>query len=114
MRLSPGLVFARLALATLAFVGGLFGGAAFAETRLALVIGNSAYRTVPALPNPANDARAMTAFLTGAGFEVTTAPDLSQAAMRTALSEFSARITRAGSDTVTLVYYAGHGVQVDG
>ena len=43
---------------------------AFAENRLALVIGQSAYRSVPALPNPANDARAVTQMLTDSGFEV--------------------------------------------
>ena len=46
---------------------------AFAESRLALVIGQSAYRSVPALPNPANDARAVTQLLTDSGFEVSTA-----------------------------------------
>ena len=45
---------------------------AFAENRLALVIGQSAYRSVPALPNPANDARAVTQMLTDSGFEVST------------------------------------------
>ena len=38
-------------------------GTAHAENRLALVIGNSSYRTVTVLPNPANDARAMTKLL---------------------------------------------------
>ena len=39
-------------------------GAALAENRIALVIGNSTYQSVSVLPNPANDARAMTEFLT--------------------------------------------------
>jgi hypothetical protein len=55
---------------------------ASAESRLALVIGQSAYRSVPALPNPANDARAVTQLLTDSGFEVSTAADLSQGQMR--------------------------------
>ena len=42
---------------------------ASAESRLALVIGQSAYRSVPALPNPANDAKAVTQLLTDSGFE---------------------------------------------
>lgn len=88
--------------------------AAFAESRLALVIGNSAYQTVSPLPNPANDARAMADFLTKAGFDVTPASDLTQAAMRATVGAFAAKVARAGSDTVALVYYAGHGVQIDG
>ncbi|MGZ3410251.1 MAG: caspase family protein [Xanthobacteraceae bacterium] len=88
--------------------------AAWAEARLALVIGNSAYQAVPPLPNPANDARAMAGFLTGAGFDVTAAPDLAQTDMRKAIADFAAKVARAGSDTVALVYYAGHGVQIDG
>ena len=88
--------------------------AALAESRLALVIGNSAYQTVSPLPNPANDARAMADFLTRAGFDVTPASDLTQADMRTTVGAFAAKIARAGSDTVVLVYYAGHGVQIDG
>ncbi len=55
--------------------------AALAENRLALVIGESTYRAVIPLPNPANDARAMSRMLGDAGFEVTTAADLSQKEM---------------------------------
>jgi uncharacterized caspase-like protein len=88
--------------------------AATAENRIALVIGNSAYQTVAPLANPANDARAMGDFLTSAGFEVVSAPDLTQDAMRRAIGDFAARAARKGTDTVSLVYYAGHGVQVDG
>ncbi|WP_065750252.1 caspase family protein [Bradyrhizobium paxllaeri] len=87
---------------------------AFAENRLALVIGQSAYRSVPALPNPANDAKAVTKLLTDSGFEVSTAADLSQNQMREAVSEFAGRVAAKGADTVALVFYAGHGLQVDG
>ena len=48
----------------------LAAGSAFAENRVALVIGQSAYRSVPALPNPANDARAVTQLLTDSGFDI--------------------------------------------
>ena len=88
--------------------------AAMAENRFALVVGNSAYQTVPPLPNPANDARAMAGFLTSAGFDVTAAPDLTQIDMRKAIADFATKVARSGSDTVALVYYAGHGVQIDG
>ena len=83
---------------------------AFAENRLALVIGQSAYRSVPALPNPANDARAVTQMLTDSGFEVSTAADLSQGQMREAVSDFAGKVAAKGADTVALVFYAGHGL----
>src|SRR5438309_130127 len=87
---------------------------ASAESRLALVIGQSAYRSVPALPNPANDARAVTQLLTDSGFEVSTAADLSQDQMRQVVSEFAGKVAAKGADTVALVFYAGHGLQIDG
>src|SRR5260221_2208131 len=87
---------------------------AAAENRLALVIGQSAYRSVPALPNPANDAKAVTRWLTDSGFEVSTAADLSQTQMRQTVSDFAGRVAAKGPDTVALVFYAGHGLQIDG
>ncbi len=54
----------------------LVGHTALAENRVALVIGQSAYRTVPPLPNPSNDARVMVDLLGTAGFEVTAASDV--------------------------------------
>lgn len=87
---------------------------AWAESRLALVIGQSAYKSVPALPNPGNDARAMTQLLTDSGFEVSSASDLTQNEMRGAFSDFAGKIAAKGPDTVALVFYAGHGIQVDG
>ncbi|WP_448030219.1 caspase family protein [Bradyrhizobium liaoningense] len=87
---------------------------AAAETRLALVIGQSAYRAVPELPNAANDAKGMTELLGNAGFTVTTAANLSQNEMRTAISDFAGKVSASGTDTVALVFYAGHGLQIDG
>lgn len=92
----------------------LAAGSAFAENRIALVIGQSAYRSVPALPNPANDAKAVTQMLTDSGFEVSTAADLSQNEMRQQVSEFAGKVAAKGADTVALVFYAGHGLQIDG
>jgi uncharacterized membrane protein YgcG len=88
--------------------------AAFAESRVALVIGQSAYRAVPVLPNAANDGKRMTELLGNAGFEVTAAPDLAQNDMRQAVSDFAAKVAAGGPDTVALVFYAGHGLQIDG
>jgi hypothetical protein len=92
----------------------LAAGSAFAENRLALVIGQSAYRSVPPLPNPANDAKAVTQMLTDSGFEVSTAADLTQNEMRQHVSEFAGKVAAKGADTVALVFYAGHGLQIDG
>jgi hypothetical protein len=89
-------------------------GAARAESRVALVIGESAYRSVTPLPNPANDAQAMSQLLRDSGFEVTTAPDLSQKEMNEKVGDFAAKIAAKGPDTVALVFYAGHGMQIDG
>lgn len=87
---------------------------AAAEARLALVIGQSAYRTVPELPNAANDAKGMAELLSNAGFNVTAAPNLSQNDMRQAISDFAGMVSASGADTVALVFYAGHGLQIDG
>ena len=88
--------------------------AALAENRLALVIGQSAYRSVPPLPNPANDAKAMSQLLTDSGFEVSTASDLSQNQLRERVGDFASRVAAKGPDTIALVFYAGHGLQIDG
>ncbi len=108
---------ARRMLATLALAatsGTLWSVTAAAENRMALIIGNSAYETVTALPNPANDAKAMADLLTAAGFEVISAPNLAQSEMRQAISNFAGIVAAKGPDTVALLFYAGHGLQVDG
>ncbi len=81
-----------------------------AETRVALVIGNSAYRNTPALPNPRNDAAAVAAALPPLGFSVLTGFDLDRTGTESILREFGRALE--GSD-VALFYYAGHGLQVD-
>ena len=101
-------------LAALASTCWMSVGQALAETRIALVIGNSSYTAVTALPNPANDAKAMTNFLNSAGFQVVQAPDLTQSDMRRTIADFAKTVTDKGPDTVALVFYAGHGLQVDG
>jgi hypothetical protein len=88
--------------------------AGHAENRVALVIGQSAYRAVTPLPNPANDAKAITQLLGDAGFEVVSAADLSQNEMREKVSAFAVSVSAKGPDTVALVFYAGHGMQIDG
>jgi uncharacterized caspase-like protein len=80
------------------------------ERRIALVIGNSAYKDSP-LRNPANDARAISEALSATGFTVTVIEDATQVTMRRAVRNFGDELARA---TVGLFYYAGHGMQVRG
>ncbi len=88
--------------------------AAQEESRIALVIGNSAYQTNQPLNNPVNDAQAVSQMLNQAGFEVVMAFDLTREIMKQTVEEFAARVLEKGSNTVAMVYYAGHGVQADG
>jgi len=78
---------------------------------MALVIGNGAYAHVKALPNPPNDARAIAKSLRDIGFTVSEGVDLDRAAMQKMTRDFLRDAARA---QVAVVYYAGHGVQVDG
>jgi uncharacterized caspase-like protein len=84
-----------------------------APPRIALVIGNSAYKDIP-LANPANDARLIDATLRGLGFDVVLVVDADQKTMKYAIVEFGERLAQAGGDAVGLFFYAGHGLQVDG
>src|SRR5262249_25910087 len=79
--------------------------------RVALVIGNGAYTHVKALPNPSNDARAVAKSLRGIGFVVTEGIDLDRVGMQNMIREF---LRDAARSQIAIVYYAGHGVQIDG
>lgn len=81
------------------------------ERRIALVIGNGAYTSVGALANPSNDARTVARGLRDIGFQVSEGIDLSRAAMEKVLRAF---MRDALTARVALVFYAGHGVQIDG
>jgi hypothetical protein len=114
----PWATFKTLKFGFLAVILGLSGlftaDPALAEKRVALVIGNSAYRNVAPLDNPRNDARLMATTLQGLGFQlVGNGPqiDLDKQAFDAALSTFGNAVL--GAD-VALFYYAGHGVQVAG
>ena len=91
----------------------LFGaGPAFAGKRVALVIANSAYQHAPSLTNPVNDGSVMAKTLKEAGFDIVDSRhDLSALDTRRVLREF-ADATR-GAD-IAVVYYAGHGIEVEG
>jgi len=80
------------------------------DLRVALVIGNAAYVAAP-LANPINDAKAMSAVLRAMGFVVVEAHDASKVQMQAALGE-AARLLK-GKNAVGMLYYAGHGLQLD-
>lgn len=87
---------------------------ASAQDRFALVIGNSSYKSVSPLANPARDAEAVGVLLKDAGFQVTSALDLDKASMSKVIRFFTTNIAEKPENTVALIYFAGHGVQVDG
>lgn len=89
----------------------LFGSSADAETRIALVIGNSAYAAQP-LRNARADAQLMARTLRDVGFEVIEALDADAERMRAALTAFNRSLK--APDAVALFYFAGHGVQSQG
>ena len=80
------------------------------EKRIALVIGNSAYKEAP-LKNPVNDARDIATALRKLGFEVIERTNVTQKEMNRAIVQFGEKL---GTQTIALFYYAGHGMQVKG
>ncbi len=84
---------------------------AFAERKVALVVGNSNYANVPRLPNPRNDAGDMIGRLKALGFEVIPGLDLDRNGFLNTLASFGR--AAEGAD-VALFFYAGHGLQVNG
>ncbi|MBR0831073.1 caspase family protein [Bradyrhizobium manausense] len=96
----------------LAFALLLGAGPAFAAKRVALVLANSAYQNAPQLTNPVNDGSVMAKTLKDAGFDVVDSRhDLSALDTRRALRDFA---DAARSADIAVVYYAGHGIEVDG
>lgn len=83
---------------------------ALAQKRVALVIGNSSYTHVPALPNPTNDSAKVALKLKSIGFEVLQADNLDFDGFRKTLRDFSKKAT--GAD-MAVVFYAGHGMEVN-
>ena len=79
--------------------------------QVALVVGNSTYAHIGRLPNPENDAVDLAAALRRIGFEVTTELDADRGELTEALRAFTRQ--SAGAD-VSLVFYAGHGLEMDG
>ena len=90
-------------LALLAYWLGL--DSVFADTRVALVIGNGAYTSTAQLPNPSHDAEDVASSLKRSGFEVIQGIDLRQADMQDLTIRFARAASRAD---VAIFYYRGH------
>jgi carboxyl-terminal processing protease len=85
--------------------------AALAERRVALIIGNGAYKNATHLPNPTNDARDVAAALGRIGFDTILGLDLDRAGM----DDYAVRFARAAREAdVALFYYSGHAMQFAG
>src|ERR1700683_5206563 len=110
--LDQGRMTMRFLIAALSIAGFLFSAdAAFADKRVAFVVGNSAYKNVAPLPNPAIDAKSMAKVLRNVGFDVVEGSNLPRDKMTERLLEFGKKAQ--GAD-VALFYYAGHGMAVNG
>ena len=81
------------------------------DIRVALVIGNAAYKHVPALSNPGNDANSMAFALGRLGFKVFKVVDGDKAAMIRAIGQMQTHLK--GQQAIGMLYYAGHGLQLD-
>jgi uncharacterized caspase-like protein len=87
-------------------------GEALAERRVALVVGNSSYTTVPKLPNPSRDANAVAKMFKEAGFEtIETYLDVGNLDFKRAIRKFED--TAVDAD-VAVLFYAGHGIEIGG
>jgi uncharacterized caspase-like protein len=109
--MSTGWAWRVLTCALLALIGAFPCFSAEPSKRIALVIGNSAYKHTAALANPANDAEDMANALAALGFEVIKGVDLDMAGMNGAVRSFAEKLKGA---KVGLFFYAGHGLQVSG
>ncbi len=105
-------------LQTAAAIGGavlamlLVPTAAWAEKRVALVVGNAAYQTVPQLPNPGRDASAVAKMFRDAGFDtVETQLNVGNLEFKRSIRRFEAIADQAD---IAVVYYAGHGLEISG
>ena len=92
-------------------LGAVGAQASTGDSKVALVIGNGVYKNAPDLPNPPNDARAMTVMLRSMNFEVIEGINLSKAGMIAKIDEFTEKAYEAD---IGVIFYAGHGMQVEG
>src|SRR5436190_6079968 len=83
---------------------------AHAERRVALVVGNSAYKHAATLRNPGNDATDVATALKNVGFEVLLATDLDQQDFARTIEQFARSLDEAD---IGFFFYAGHGLQMN-
>jgi caspase domain-containing protein len=106
-----GLLTCLMVLAAAVFAS-MFASVAQAERRVALVIGNSTYRNASPLPNTINDANSIAALFRSVGFEVVNSRnELGVLEFKRAVREF---LITAETADIAVVYYAGHGIEVNG
>jgi hypothetical protein len=102
----------RFLIAAISVAGLLFSAnVAKADKRVAFVVGNSAYKNVAGLPNPAVDEKSMAKLLRNVGFDVVEGANLTRDKMTEKLLEFGKKAE--GAD-VALFFYAGHGIAING
>ncbi len=89
----------------------VLSGPSFAADRVALLIGISDYRSIPPLKNTVNDATDLSETLKKVGFDVTTLINVTGQELRASLDKFS---FKAETAELALIYFAGHGVEVQG
>jgi hypothetical protein len=87
---------------------------AAAQSRVALVIGNSSYASAPPLRTTAADADLVSSSLQAAGFDIVRANDVTTANFGDTIAAFVAKVSAGGPNTVAFVYFAGYGVQYEG
>lgn len=86
--------------------------AAWADKRVALIVGNSAYQTVPQLPNPSRDANSVAKMFRDAGFDsVDVQINVGNLEFKRAIRKFEAMADQAD---IAVVFYAGHGLEIAG
>ena len=101
----------RVIIVTGALMGAFLPVDAFADKRVALVIGNSKYEKVAKLPNPANDAADVAETLKTLGFQVIELEEADRNSFTLALRDFQRKAIDADA---VVFFYAGHGIQVRG
>lgn len=108
---SPTGIFLAIALLALTVIAALPARAEESLNGVALVIGQSDYRHIPALPNPANDAREMVKLLTDLGFDARSVSDRDAKKLARDLERF---VEDAEGADVAFLYYSGHGIEAAG
>ncbi len=87
---------------------------AAAQSRIALIIGNSAYRSAPPLASAVYDAAIVAETMRAAGYDVSEVRDVRLADVGQTMRGFLDKVAAAGPEAVAFVYFAGYGAQSEG